>query len=174
MKFLPLAVVLLACSCARPEPWERPGERYTLCQSHFGSFDKIQAMLERHGIECFWWGGTLGSQDVIVVGRETAFQARQVVLENAGKEEELFISWQADVYVLDAEPEFQRVAEVTVESASTREVVDLLECRGVSSKFYFGSREDRIVVSRHDVRDALAILREKPIPGLSVMPPQGF
>lgn len=173
MKFPLLAVVLLACSCASPKPWERKGEWFYVCDAPVMDFDEVSTLLNRYGIECFWLTGDMGCQDVFVVGKEVAFKARSIIRENAEKEK-LRVFWVADALVLGAEEESQRVAEVTVESGSTSTVVDLLESRGIERKFYFGAKKDRILVPRNRVREALGVLREKPIPGVDVMTPEGF
>jgi hypothetical protein len=173
MRLLPLIVAALCCSCARPEPWERPGQWYYLGVARFMSFGQVKGVLEQHGIESFTLWSSLGAESILVVGRDTAFKARQVLQANAEKEK-LNIGWTADHLVHGQDAENLRVAEVTIESGSTAPVIDLLEARGMKAEFYFGSTRDCVVVPRSAVRTALEVLREKPLPGVVVMPPQGF
>jgi hypothetical protein len=137
------------------------------------SFSQVSALLNRHGIESFTMTGDMGSQDVFVVGKDSAFKACRVIRENLASEK-LTLRWIADVLVHDADAESLRVAEVSVDSGSTRPVVDLLEARGIEPKFYFGAVKDCILVPRSHVRAALGVLREKTLPGVDVMTPEGF
>jgi hypothetical protein len=115
----------------------------------------------------------MGSQSVYVVGKEVAFKARSVIRKNADAEK-LAVRWIADVLVHGPDEKTLRVAEVTIDSGETARVVDMLEARGIDVGLYFGSVRDCVAVPRSKVRDALGILRVKPLPGVDVMPPKGF
>lgn len=173
MRFLLLALVAVCCSCARSEPWEKEGEKIQLFDVDRMHVEEVIDLLERHGVECYSGGGSMGSDDMFVIGKEAAFKARAVIREFYPLVRHNY-RWIAEVLIHEPDAEVLRVAEVSVESESTRTVVDLLESRGLKRKFYFGAKRDCILVPRNQVRDALAILREKPIPGVDVMPPKGF
>jgi hypothetical protein len=92
------------------------------------SFREVNALLERNGIESFTLGSSLLAESVYVVGKDTAFRARQVIRANA-EIEKLNVGWRADVLVHTPDSEIHRVAEVGVASGSTGSVVELLEGR---------------------------------------------
>jgi len=155
------------------EPWDKPGKWYYLGVARRMSFGRVKGLLGRHGIESFTLWSSLGAESILVVGRDTAFKARQVLRENAVKEK-LDIGWTADYLVHDPDEETLRVAEVTIASGSTAPVMDLLEGQRMDVQVYFGSEKDCVVVPRNQVRGALAVLRGSAVPGMTVMPPEGF
>jgi hypothetical protein len=155
------------------EPWDKPGKWFYIGVARMMSFGRVKGLLNRHGIESFTMGSSLLAESIYVVGRDTAFKARQVLRENAEKEK-LDIGWTGDYLVHDPDEETLRVADVTIASGSTVPVMDLLEGRRIDVDVYFGSVKDCLVVPRNQVLDALAILREQPIQGMTVLPPEGF